>query len=288
METISAAPASEQLVANNAPNAQLAMDSKVGNAPQGQPQVTGDRGGPEDSFTSIDPKTLAPELQPIYKNLQRDYTAKSQSVAEKMRQFEAASKKAELYDQVSSDPRFVEYWNGLNNQQKAEAMQDANPENLPISQEEFAKAFESPQNFAAFIKSLQQESQKEIQTVKAELTVTKAEKFIESFKAKEEYKNYDKYEPLMRLYMQSYPAEKPETKYWEKSLKEAYSFVDKMYNETFEEGKKAGLTRIQEKAAYSTESPSNGAAQIYPGGDPKNLSVKEAVELARKGIRVPK
>lgn len=43
----------------------------------------------EDSFTSVDPKTLPPELQAQYKNLQRDYTRKQQAAAEKVRQYES-------------------------------------------------------------------------------------------------------------------------------------------------------------------------------------------------------
>ncbi len=42
----------------------------------------------EESFTSVDPKTLSPELQAQYKNLQRDYTRKQQAAAEKVRQYE--------------------------------------------------------------------------------------------------------------------------------------------------------------------------------------------------------
>lgn len=39
-----------------------------------------------DTFTNIDPSTLAPELQSIYKQMQGDYTRKTQSVAERERE----------------------------------------------------------------------------------------------------------------------------------------------------------------------------------------------------------
>jgi hypothetical protein len=54
----------------------------------------------EESFSNIDPKTLPPELQAVYKNLQADYTKKSQSNAD-------VRKKAEQFDQISKDQRFV-------------------------------------------------------------------------------------------------------------------------------------------------------------------------------------
>lgn len=41
----------------------------------------------EDVFSGIDPNTLAPELQTIYKNMQADYTRKTQSIAEERTNF---------------------------------------------------------------------------------------------------------------------------------------------------------------------------------------------------------
>jgi len=43
----------------------------------------------EDSFTSVDPNTLPPELQAIYKSLQGDYTRKTQETATLRKQYES-------------------------------------------------------------------------------------------------------------------------------------------------------------------------------------------------------
>ena len=78
----------------------------------------------------------------------------------------------------------------------------------------------------------------------------------------------------------------PEQK-WEATLTDAYQNAKRVYSEIFEEGRKAGLTRTQQKVSQQTEIPATGPAQIYSGSDPKKLSVREALELAQKGIKVP-
>lgn len=43
----------------------------------------------EDSYTRIDPKTLPPELQAMHKSLLRDYTKKTQAIAQQRKEYEA-------------------------------------------------------------------------------------------------------------------------------------------------------------------------------------------------------
>lgn len=54
----------------------------------------------EDTFTAVDPDTLPPELQPIYKSLQADYTRKTQQVAEARRQLEQYGDPSEIEQAV--------------------------------------------------------------------------------------------------------------------------------------------------------------------------------------------
>lgn len=53
----------------------------------------------EESYTRIDPKTLPPELQAMHKSLLRDYTKKTQSIAQQRREIE------ELKQQLSTQPQ---------------------------------------------------------------------------------------------------------------------------------------------------------------------------------------
>jgi hypothetical protein len=55
----------------------------------------------EDAFTSVNPDELPPELQPLYKQLQGDYTRKTQSIAQMRKENEA---KIQAYDQFQRDP----------------------------------------------------------------------------------------------------------------------------------------------------------------------------------------
>ena len=60
----------------------------------------------EESFTNIDPKTLAPELQETYRNLQRGYTQARQKETQKIREMEA--KIAELEARGVNNPQVQE------------------------------------------------------------------------------------------------------------------------------------------------------------------------------------
>jgi hypothetical protein len=72
------------------------------------PPPTGERDEPE-AFTRIDPNSLAPELQSIYRSMQGDYTRTKQEIAEQRRQAEAlAARYQGLPDQTVEFARTVE------------------------------------------------------------------------------------------------------------------------------------------------------------------------------------
>lgn len=66
-----------------------------------------------DSFTNVDPASLPPQLQPIYKSMQADYTRKAQEIAEARRQFdsiggfEQAQQAVQFATALNSDPDFA-------------------------------------------------------------------------------------------------------------------------------------------------------------------------------------
>src|SRR4051812_17293053 len=63
----------------------------------------------EDTFSSIDPNSLPPELLPIYKSLQGDYTRKTQGLAEERKAFE----QLEEYGGVSTALDAINFANNL-------------------------------------------------------------------------------------------------------------------------------------------------------------------------------
>lgn len=61
----------------------------------------------QEAFTHIDPKTLSPELQQVYKSLQADYTRKRQAETAKIREMEAklaAQGQPQVQPQVPNEP----------------------------------------------------------------------------------------------------------------------------------------------------------------------------------------
>jgi len=70
-------------------------------------------------------------------------------------------------------------------------------------------------------------------------------------------------------------------------LNEAYSWAKAVTQKYYEKGRADALKRIEQKVAGSTEPPTQATKGAYTGPDPKKLSVREAMDLAKKGIKVP-
>jgi hypothetical protein len=259
----------------------------------------------EENFSSIDPKTLPPELQALHKSLQADYTRKTQAAAERLKQVDALEKKAKAYDQLSTDQRFKEYWTGLNRQEKAEfKAEKAKAEEAlgkKISDDEFAKAFESKDSFLDLLKRVVNETrtddQRRIQELEQKLTVSEAQDVIESFAtevgqdgkpARPDFYELDdpKYN-LISGFLRVNPPENQSPDGYRARLDEAYQWAKAMTQDFYNKGKSEALSIIQKKAAASSEVPTQAAKNVYSGPDPKKLTSHEAVELAKKRIRIP-
>lgn len=249
-----------------------------------------------ESFFNGDPNSLPPELKPAYENMLKDYKQKTQSIAE-------AKKKAESYDKISKDPRFVEYWNGLNRQEKAEYReQKAAVEKKigeKITDEEFQKGFTDKESFLAMQERIAQhvleKSQKKIEELEQFKTVTEAANIVEAFATeigedkkpiRPDFYDLDS-DGLISGYLQvnARPGMNPQE--YRDQLDQAYNWSKQMTQKYYEKGRQDALARIQQKAATSTNPPTNAAKGAYTGPNPKTLSVREAMEMAKKGQRVP-
>lgn len=67
-----------------------------------------------ETFTNVDPKTLPPELQSIYKSMQADFTRKTQDIA-------SSKEKAEAFDTLASNPQFSKLMEVLGGQAAPQA-----------------------------------------------------------------------------------------------------------------------------------------------------------------------
>lgn len=255
-----------------------------------------DQGAPDATFSQVDPQTLPPELKSKYDSMLSDYKKKTADLAQQRREAQASLDKAKLYDQIASDEAFVTYWNNLSqkeHQKEQQRQPDGQPRELAgfqLSEQDYQKAFESPQGLADVLQraivSVNENLKNEIKTVQQENLVRKAGEFINEFSTRPEYSEFKKLNKhgFITYQLRANPAKTE--KEWEPRLKWAYDNAKKVYSDIYQEGYQAGLGRMTEKTKGSTMVPSAGADKFYAGGDPKKLTVREALELATKGIRV--
>jgi hypothetical protein len=288
VETPSAAPAGQ------APDVSAGTpESQAGQATSQDQSAPG-----EESFSNIDPKTLAPELQAIYKNLQADYTKKTQGAAE-------SRKKAEAFDQLSADQRFRDYWTGLSRPQKTEFKeQKAEAEKAmgeKISDEEFAKAFNSKQDFLSLLERVVEDKRVKdhdrIRELEQKLSVSEAADVVEAFATEvgkdgkpvrpDFYELNDPKYNLINGYLNVFKPDNQSPEAYVQRMNEAYTWAKQLTQDFYTKGKNEALAIIQKKAAASTEMPTQAAKSSFSGGDPKKWSVKEAIERAKRGEKVP-
>lgn len=264
---------------------------------QGGQATAGQSAPTEEQFSNIDPKTLPPELQGVYKNLQSDYTKKTQSVAD-------VRKKAEQFDQISKDSRFVEYWSGLNKQQKSDFKeQKAAVEKKigeKITDDEFKKSFESKDAYLSMQERIAQhvleKSQKKIDELEQFKSVTEASNIVEAFATENgpdgkplrpDFYSLDEDGLINGFLRLAAPEKGYSAEEYPAKLNDAYSWAKTLSQKYYEKGRQDALARIQQKAATSTNPPTQPAKGAYTGPDPKKMSVREAMDLAKKGIKVP-
>jgi hypothetical protein len=247
----------------------------------------------EERFSSVDPNTLPPELQSVYKSLQADYTKKVMPIAE-------LRKKADGFDQITARPDFKDFWSGMTRSQKAEFKeQKAEVEKSigqKISDEEFTKAFENKDAYLSMQEKIAQmvleKSQKQIQSLQEKLSVKEAQDLATSFATevgrdgKPLRPDFDSLEEdnLISGYLSVNQPENASPEAQVAKLQEAYQWAKSLSQKYYEKGRVDALARIQQKAATSTEPPTSSAKGAYTG--PKMPSVREAIELAKKGQRV--
>lgn len=229
----------------------------------------------QDTFTSIDAKSLSPELKSKYDAMLTDYKKKTTEVAQQRKEAEAKYK--EVQD-VLQNPEFQKTYQQLTSSQKAEVKQDG------ITEEEFNKAFENKDNFAGFIQKVANmstaNSQKEVTDLKASL-------MIKDFKSNHpEWDKLNKYGFITKQLQTDRRAHGNNEMEWRQALDDAYNNSARVYNEIVEEGKRQGLERVQQKVAASTEPPTHTAASANPFGDPRKWTTRQAIEAAKQGYRV--
>ena len=252
-------------------------------------QTNGDAGQSapiEETFTKVDVNTLPPQLQESYKNMLRDYKEKTQKIAETVKSEVAKSteslrSKAEYYDSIVGQEPFVKQWNEyVRKVNEAESVNTgssvANPELTQLK----AKVQEVSQK-------LQEAELSQVTDAFAEAVNEKGEKINPYFEKLNEMsigqiQNGNQAEDfsLLRACVELSQANSPHEK-----LAMGYKKAEEVYNAIFEEGRKAGMGRIQTKVLNGSQPPTNvGGALSMTEKKPK--TAREALEMAKKGIMV--
>ena len=250
----------------------------------------------EESFSNLDPQTLPPEMQAVYKQMQADYTKKTMSVAD-------LRKKADQFDQLAQDKRVVDFVNGLSKEQKADYKeQKAEVEKQLgeiIPDEEFQKLFQTKEGFleliAKVVEAKSEKTQKKIAELEQYKQVTDASRIVEAFATEQDAEGKpvrpDFYkldeDGLINGYLRLAVPEGAPSQEYQAKLQEAYRWAKATTQKYFDAGKAEALKIIQAKAATSTHLPTTTAKGAYTGPDPKKITPLEAFEMAKKGIRIP-
>lgn len=300
-----------QVMSDPAASAATAPTGDVASVSAGTPETSNGQAAPdvnqgqgataEENFTSIDPKTLPPELQAIHKSLLGDYTKKTMAIAEERKLLAKASDKAKAYDELTNNTRFKETWAEMDRREKTQFKeQKAEAEKRlgeKISDEEFMKAFNSKDEFLSLLEKVVEDKrakdQKKIIELEQKVGTSEAANIIDSIAlevgkdgkpVRPDFYSLDE-DQLITGYLRLNVTENPAD--FQSRVTEAYDWAKSVSHKYYEKGKADGLKIVQTKVQNSTEPPTISSKNAYTGTDPKKLDASEAVALARKGIRVP-
>ena len=284
----------------SAPTSQVASAPVVAPEPsKGQAAPQGQTATEEQNFSSIDPKTLPPELQAVHKSLLADYTKKTMAIGDKEKSLAEAQRKAAEYDKLTQDQRFKETWAEMSRKEKTDFKeQKAEAEKRlgeKISDDDFAKAFNSKDDFLSLLERVVEDKrvkdQQRIQELEQKVSTSEASNIIDAVALEagkdgqplrpDFYELNDLISGVLRLNPPANPGE------FKQSVTQAYDWAKAYTQKFYEKGRAEALKVIEHKIQTSSLPPTITSKNVYSGGDPKKIDASEAVALARKGIRVP-
>jgi vacuolar-type H+-ATPase subunit H len=243
-------------------------------------QVNGQTAPAPENLGGVDPNRLPPSLKKAYDDMLKDYREKTTSLAEKVKAetakaIEAYKSKAEFYDQFTKHDELVKYYNDYAQrlQQKATQQQEQTGQ-------------------------VSNKVMQEIQQIKTELQAAKTLEYVNAFADAKNEKgellhpdfgklsgfkigkhqqagDYD----LLRASVELAPGNTPQEK-----LENGYKAAKDTYDAIYEEGRKAGMGRLQAKIKNGSLPPSSSAATSTAPRRPKDAM--EALQFARQGLDV--
>lgn len=250
-------------------------------------QMSEGQGAPiEEAFTKVDVRTLPPQLRESYNNMLTDYKKKTSEVSERVKSevakaTESLRSKAEYYDSIVGQEEFVKQWNEY--VQKVNQVETQNPGTSQTNPE----LMQIKAQLQEVSQKLQERELSQVTDAFAEAVNEKGEKINVNFDKFNNFsmghiKNGNEAEDFsfLRACVELAPGGSPEEK-----LANGYKKAEELYSSIFEEGRKAGMGRVQSKVLNGSQPPTNvGGALSMTEKKPK--SAREALEMAKKGIIV--
>lgn len=277
-EQISASDNSAVAVADNqTSNLEPAAASNGTGATNGQAQG----GAPDEIFKGVDPQRLPPEVKVHYDSMLKDYREKTAKLSETVKSeaakaTEAFRQKAELYDQIATQEEFVKQWN--------EYVQKANqPPELDKNGD--PKVAQLEQKFQEIQNKLQMTELSQVTQSFAEATDEKGNPIHPDFDQLNSINlgkiNNGEDFSLLRACVELSGGNSPQDR-----LANGYKMAKMVRDSIFEEGKKAGMGRLQTKALNGTNPPSLSSGDTLSVTDKKPKNAREAMDMAKKGLIV--
>lgn len=269
-------------------------DTAVLDNPQGTENVveeTSPNGGqateaaPTELFQGMDPNKLPPQAKVFYDQMLRDYREKTTRLSETIKSeaakaAEAYKSKAETYDQIAAQEEFVKQWNDYVKKSQGQGENPQNPGD-PVLTEMKAKLDEMNQK-------IQLNEMGQITESFADAVNEKGEKIHPDFDALNdivvgEIANGPQKEPfsLLRAAVELAQGSNPQEK-----LANGYKMAKAARDAIFEEGRKAGMGRVQQKVINGTQPAAHSVGDTLSITDKKPKNAREALDMARKGIIV--
>lgn len=231
------------------------------------------------------PPAVRAEMERVNNEMVRGFTAKTQKLAEEAKKYEgydAFKQKAEFYDQFSAQDEFVKRWNDY--------VEEVNARKNGVQKADSSDPVHA--KLAEFEKQLQAErlarQESEVMTFVDAFSNAKDEKgapLHPDFEALSEYtlgasKEAGEYS-LLRACIELAGGNTPQER-----VSAGYKIAKGIRDQLLEEGRKQGMGRMLSKVRNSTEAPTISSDKTSFNGDAKKLSVREARELAEKGVVV--
>lgn len=234
----------------------------TGQAPAGQPGGSGPSG---DTFWSGDVNSLPPQLRPAYDSMLRDYREKTGGLSEERKALAAAKEKAAEYDKLVSDQEFVQRWNDyITQKSNAQPEPPADPKIMDLERRLAVR--ETADFMNAF----------------AEAVDDKGQKIRDDFDRLNGImigENVSLLNACIQCVGQGEISER---------VSKGYDLAKKVWAQVYDVGYKAGRGKVGQVVRDGTEPPTPTAGQQVYAGDPKKITPREAVRLARQGITVPR